>query len=69
MNQLQLIQVPIQPKEKGETCRNCIFLVRNYYNENLKYCAKLKSNRTGNGMRKIKSGDPACTMFEHKNGK
>lgn len=47
-------------------CRNCIHMTEHYYNSRLKYCNISQSNRTSNGLKKIKANDAACPGFERK---
>lgn len=54
------------PKETGtgNTCGNCANLYRHSYNNNMKYCSKLKQFGTSYGNLKVKSRDAACGLWE-----
>ena len=47
-------------------CRGCKHMVTHFYNKGFKYCQLQRSNRTGNGLKKIKANDPSCIKFEPK---
>lgn len=55
---------PAPPPENR--CRNCIHMDEHAYNSKIKYCGKSHSNRTGNGLKRIKANDAACPKFERK---
>jgi len=53
---------------KHETCRTCKHRERHQFgNTIIQYCGIRKSNRTDNGMLKIKCKMMACLGFEDKN--
>lgn len=56
----------IDPTNK-ETCKNCINRERwraAYGDKVFQYCRATRSNRTKNGLLKIKLKTPACSKFE-----
>lgn len=55
---------PPPPAKPLHRCRSCKHLVRNMYNENLKYCSLQRSTRTPCGLKKIGSNDPACHKYQ-----
>ena len=62
----------VEPKEKGKPanrCRGCVHMVTHEWNKGFKYCAKQRSKKTSNGLKKIKANDAACPMFESKKNK
>lgn len=69
MSNTQLFDIP--SVEKGETCRHCEHRQRwQCGGKVIQYCGARKSNRTENGLLKIKVTDPACPLFklEEKGG-
>ncbi len=49
----------------GKTCRQCEHRQRWECNSKVfQYCGKRNSNRTDNGLLKIKAKNPACHLFE-----
>lgn len=67
MKQLELFLECEPPKRQDKPalrCRHCTHLVRNQYNENLKYCELQRKAGTATGLKKIKSNDRACHKFE-----
>jgi hypothetical protein len=47
------------------TCRHCVHRQRWQCGGSIiQYCGKQKSNRTDNGLKKIKVTDKACILFE-----
>ena len=60
-----LFEIPIQVPEVTNTCKDCKH--RQSWECNSKvfqYCGIRKSNRTDNGLLKIKCKDAACLLFE-----
>lgn len=59
------------PKEyKGEHCRTCEHRQRwNFNGKIFQYCGIRKSNRTSNGLLKIKCKDMACEVYKIKEEK
>lgn len=55
----------------GMRCKNCIHMIRNMYNKNLKYCSKQNQKGTSTGKKKIGSNDSAvgCIAFNPINKK
>jgi hypothetical protein len=59
---MKLFEIPEkEPDKPGITCRHCEFVIRNYWNKNLKYCSQ--QPRSGGKYKKIKSGDQACNRY------
>ncbi len=55
----------IQPKFPNKTCRDCINRERHQKGGSIiQYCSVRKSNRTENGLLKIKAKDQACEQFK-----
>jgi len=65
MKQLKLFDIPIENKPKSKNkCKHCKHIQR--WNCNTKvffYCGKRKSNRTDNGLLKIKFNQESCNIF------
>ena len=62
---MKLFEVPEkEPDKPGVTCRHCDFMIRNYWNKNLKYCSQQRGK--GQNHKKIKSSDPACNRYIDK---
>lgn len=60
--QLMLFEQPIT--KPANTCRNCANRQRHQCGGSIiQYCGVRKSNRTYNGLLKIKVTDPACAAF------
>lgn len=60
--QLMLFEQP--PIKPANTCRNCENRQRHQCGGSvIQYCGVRKSNRTFNGLLKIKVTDPACPVF------
>lgn len=54
-------------KTMNKTCRNCIHRERwECGSKIISYCNKLKSNRTQNGMKKVKCTQIACDYYEEE---
>ena len=67
MTQPTLIDLPEQEAAKSQTCRNCVHRERHEMGSMvISYCGIRKSNRTQNGLKKIRAKDPACAGFEGK---
>lgn len=70
MIELQLFETETNGQTVGlkpsQTCRSCVHLFRHEYNADIKYCRKKRQRGTAYGFKKIKSGDPACPLFEVK---
>jgi hypothetical protein len=62
----QELTVKVKPKD---TCQHCLHLVEHNYNSSMKYCAMQKDSRTALKLKRIKSRDKACPMFERFNKK
>lgn len=60
----KLFDIPV--KKPNAFCRTCIHRERHLVGNTLvlQYCAKRISNRTSNGMLKIKCKTPACELYE-----
>lgn len=55
----------IKPKFPDKTCLHCENRQRHEKGGSIiQYCAVRKSNRTENGLLKIKAKNPACEQFE-----
>jgi len=64
----ELFKTQGTPKEKLNTCGDCEFRERWECNSKVfQYCGTRKSNRTKNGLLKIKCKDVACGLFKEKN--
>ncbi|MFT7155267.1 MAG: hypothetical protein ACI8Q1_000268 [Parvicella sp.] len=64
-NQEELFDLSAQSQLKGKTCRMCIH--RQPWEAGSKviqYCGLRKSNRTQNGLLKIRAKDAACASFK-----
>lgn len=49
------------------TCRNCKYRERwECGSKIISYCSKRHSNRTNNGLLKVKCNSPACLLFEQQ---
>ncbi|SFG56026.1 hypothetical protein SAMN05216383_12043 [Prevotella sp. KH2C16] len=61
-----LFNVPPQVKPNStKFCRTCLYRQRwECGNSVIQYCSKRKSNRTFNGLLKIKVTNPACSFYE-----
>jgi hypothetical protein len=56
---------PIEPSKPTNTCRSCMHRQRwNIGGSIIQYCSARKSNRTTNGLLKIKVTDAACTLYK-----
>ncbi len=70
---MKLFEVEAGKKEKREeTCRTCKHRQRWEYDDNgkiLQYCGIRKSNRTMNGLLKIKCKNEACILYQKINNK
>lgn len=65
---MELFNVPIT--ESGNTCRTCEHRQRWECNSKvIQYCGIRKSNRTDNGLLKIKCKDAACQLYTPENKK
>ena len=54
-------------ENKSDCCRNCKFAQAwECGSKVIHYCIKLRSNRTDNGLQKIKLKNPACMLFKEK---
>lgn len=62
----RLFEVPETPPPKSEyKCRHCEHAERHECGtRNIWYCGIRKSNRTSNGLLKIKAGNSACLNFK-----
>lgn len=61
-----LFEIP--EKQTNETCLNCEHRQRWECNTKvIQYCGVRKSNRTSNGLLKIKCKDKACELFKKQN--
>lgn len=66
MEQIKLFEVPEKKEESTETCRTC--KNRQTWQCNSKafqYCGIRNSNRTSNGLLKIKCKNKACELYEN----
>ena len=62
---MKLFDIEPNKEEINETCGTCKHRQRWQYNSKVfQYCGKRKSNRTGNGLLKIKCKDKACLLYE-----
>ena len=52
-----------ETRRKGKRCRTCKHMITHRYSKRHKYCSKQKSNKTSNGLKKIKANDFACIKF------
>jgi len=56
---------PEQPEKTGHTCNDCQHRQRwQCGGRVIQYCGVRKSNRTDNGLLKIKCKDPACHLYK-----
>lgn len=56
---------PTTPGKPANTCGSCAHRERHQCGGSvIQYCGVRKSNRTDNGLLKIKVTDPACALFE-----
>lgn len=54
-------------KNDSQICRNCKFAQPwECGSKVIYYCSQLRSNRTDNGLKKIKLKDAACTLFKKR---
>jgi hypothetical protein len=61
---------PTEPQKASDTCRHCVHRQRwECGGTIIQYCGVRKSNRTENGLKKIKVTDPACPAFEKETNK
>lgn len=61
----KLFELEEKTPEKTETCNNCEHRQRWECNSKVfQYCGARKSNRTNNGLLKIKCKDKACLSFK-----
>ena len=61
----QLFEIEENVPEITNTCKDCEHRQRWICNSKLfQYCGLRKSNRTNNGLLKIKCKDAACLLFE-----
>ena len=59
---------PIESTNNGLTCNTCEHRQRWKCNSKVfQYCGVRKSNRTSNGLLKIKCKNPACRQYEQIN--
>jgi hypothetical protein len=59
-----------EPQRNQNTCKACKFRQRwQCCNSIIQYCGVRKSNRTENGLLKIKCKDLACSLFQSENSK
>lgn len=59
---------PMDKKPPENTCRDCENRQRWQCNSKVfSYCAVRKSNRTNNGLLKIKAKDKACSLYKKEN--
>lgn len=65
----QLLDFPILLHCQGKTCRTCEHRERWQMGGSvIQYCGITRSNRTQNGLKKIKVTNPACSRYrEQKN--
>lgn len=62
---MNLFEIEQNKDEIKETCRTCEHRQRWQCNSKVfQYCGKRKSNRTENGLLKIKCKDKACLLYE-----
>lgn len=55
----------LENEHKDKTCLSCEHRQRHQFGSKIiQYCGIRKSNRTDNGLLKIKCKDQACTKFE-----
>jgi len=61
----KLFEIEEQKPEFIKTCNDCEHRERHQCNSKVfQYCGVRKSNRTNNGLLKIKCKDAACPLFE-----
>jgi len=59
---------PTQPSKPANTCQSCTHRQRWQCGGSIiQYCGVRKSNRTNNGLLKIKVTDPACPLYKPVN--
>lgn len=62
-----LFDIPVIPQSKYK-CKECEYSAPYYTHEKSVYvnwyCSAIKSNRTSNGMQKIKANKAACKLFK-----
>lgn len=64
---MKLFEIEPKKEEITETCRTCKHRQRWKCNSKVfQYCGVRKSNRTNNGLLKIKCKDKACSLHEIK---
>ncbi len=55
----------LKAEQSGETCKTCMHRQRWQCNSKIiQYCGVRSSNRTENGLLKIKCKTPACGLYE-----
>jgi len=66
-NMKKLFEIKETVQGVTNTCNDCEHRERHQCNSKVfQYCGIRKSNRTDNGLLKIKCKDVACTLFEEK---
>lgn len=64
---MELFDTDEHKVNKGKTCRTCKHRQRWQCNSKvIQYCGIRTSNRTDNGLLKIKAKDNACVMYEEE---
>jgi hypothetical protein len=64
-NQPEPTLFQVDPEPPGLTCKTCKHRQRWQFNKKvIQYCGARRSNRTENGLLKIKAGDKACLLYE-----
>lgn len=67
MDILPLFNFEQDNKSKGKTCLTCEHRQRwQCGGRIIQYCGATKSNRTFNGLKKIKAKDPACYFYKEE---
>ena len=57
-------RLAIEPPLPSATCRTCRHRERwQCGGKIIQYCGKIRSSRTGNGLKKIKVSKPACSQY------
>ena len=59
----------IEPKKPDKTCRTCMYRTRWQYSDSAsinQYCTMRDSNRTQNGLLKIKVTNKACALYKER---
>ena len=65
MDQIPLFEIEEQVPNTTTTCKDCEHRQRWECNSKVfQYCGVRKSNRTSNGLLKIKCKDASCPLFE-----